>query len=80
MSEVRYSVPFDYDAWKLAAPEEPEEGRVCGDCLFCKEVGRLLACVVEAFDAEDEDELYDAEVRAVDATQEACDQWVDSEI
>jgi hypothetical protein len=35
---------------------------------------------VEAFDAEDEDELYDAEVRAVDATQEACDQWVDSEI
>lgn len=53
--------------------------RTCGNCLFCKEVVRTLGCVVEVFDAEDEDELYDAEVHAVDSTQEACDQWVDAE-
>lgn len=74
---MTYAVPFDYDAWKLAAPEEPEEGRTCGSCLFCKEVSQLLACMVEVFDAEDEDELYDAEVRVVESAQEACDQWID---
>lgn len=76
---MTYATQSSYDAWKLAAPEDPEEGKVCGDCLFCKEVSRILACVVEVYDAEDEDELYDAEVHAVDSTQEACDQWVDSE-
>ncbi len=79
MDRTAHTAPFDHDARKLAAPEDPEEGKTCGDCLFCKEAGGLLACVVEAYDAEDEDEMYDAEVHVVEATQGACDQWVDSE-
>lgn len=77
---MTYAAPFDYDAWKLAAPEDPEVGRTCGTCLFCKDVSRLLACVVEVFDAEDEDELYDASLHAVECTQEACDYWTDAEV
>lgn len=76
---MTHSVPFDYDAWKLASPEEPEEGRTCAGCLFRKEAGGMSMCVVEAFDAEDEDEMYDAEIHVVDPAQEACDQWVDAE-
>ncbi len=76
---MTYAAPFVYDAWRLAAPEDPERGRGCGDCLFCKPIGPICACAVEAFDAEDEDEMYDAELHEVGLTQEACDQWVDAE-
>ena len=69
--------PDDVWAGDPAAPwNQPDLGRSCGDCLFCKAVGNsVLTCVRGVCEAKGVSALRQVELDEVSAFQEACEAW-----